>query len=467
VYIEALFPLTWAYLRKLYKWTEIPAILHLIPPNHQSSFKRDTQTSDTALQGGSRFDLTTTEETKDLTMDPAGGNQPALNAKPVAAVGGKQPAPNAQPAAAAAKKEAANTPHPLRFVFNPVRYAILGGYWVWMTLVQWILYLIYLIFSVVWDSFGVKVFILVLVAAGLIGKTALAGLTSELLPPDTTHMKFNFPNAAIQDIQQVHRDVTEVRVLVTPTAPGQGFDIKYLAISNDVRGTGRRETFFSTTEVIQMPVLPRGNWDCGEIKRSQNGKEAVVATTSCEHLAGVEETWHETNIDYLQLEILPIETGTKRVNLVSHPSLDTPGHLAIMKIASFENGIARIEQETRVYKALQGTDAAPKFLGHVTEKGRVIGFLLEYLDGARRISSDDGFYDLALSRCESALEKLHRQGVAHKDAHLGNCFIRKTGEAVWLDFEKAEIVGKGGALDFVSAPNRQFEADFIFLRAHV
>ncbi|KAI3322305.1 hypothetical protein HD806DRAFT_536770 [Xylariaceae sp. AK1471] len=162
-----------------------------------------------------------------------------------------------------------------------------------------------------------------------------------------------------------------------------------------------------------------------------------------------------------------METGTERVNLVNHPSLDTPGHLAIMKVASFEDGMVRIEHETRMYKALQGTDAAPKFLGQVTEKGRVIGFLLAYLEGVRRISSDDGFYVLALSRCESAPEKLHRQGVVHKDAHSGNRFIRKTGEVVWLNFEKAEIVGKGGPLDFVSAPSHQFMTDFICLRAHV
>jgi tRNA A-37 threonylcarbamoyl transferase component Bud32 len=37
--------------------------------------------------------------------------------------------------------------------------------------------------------------------------------------------------------------------------------------------------------------------------------------------------------------------------------------------------------------------------------------------------------------CLAALHSLHQRGIAHGDAHDGNCLIRKNGSSVLIDFE--------------------------------
>ncbi|KAI3317291.1 hypothetical protein HD806DRAFT_550577 [Xylariaceae sp. AK1471] len=389
---------------------------------------------------------------------PGGAQAPASRA----------PASPAQVAPAPAPESNTNLPKKTGGRVVPT---VLKGYKLMLLVVQWILYLFFLPFSLAWDIFGQKVvavLVAVVIVSGIVGKTALFGLASELLPPDTTHFTFNFPNAVILATQKTDT-ATEIRVLIEEPLTSKQ-DIKYLVVSHDVQTLGTPERFYSTTDSIELPVLPGGNWNCAEINRSPDGKKALVTKTSCAHLAGVEEIWHPLQIEYLTLKIHPMETSNERVQLVSHPFLDTPNNLAAMKFASFEDSIVSIEHETRVYKALEGSDAAPKFLGHVAENGRVIGFLMEYIEGARRVSSDEGFYDLALDLCGSALKTLHDQGVAHRDAHPGNCLIRKTGKAVWLDFERSSIPGKKissvGPEGFVSE-TPEFKADFNLLRARV
>ncbi|KAI1777337.1 hypothetical protein F4818DRAFT_409985 [Hypoxylon cercidicola] len=106
-----------------------------------------------------------------------------------------------------------------------------------------------------------------------------------------------------------------------------------------------------------------------------------------------------------------------------------------MKITSFPNLIEQAVSDTEVsvYKQIDCLDIAPRFLGHVTEHGRVIGFLLEYLDDA--INAADTWNETTRRACHATLEKLHSRGIAHKDAHQNNCLIRKDGSAVLVDFE--------------------------------
>jgi hypothetical protein len=88
---------------------------------------------------------------------------------------------------------------------------------------------------------------------------------------------------------------------------------------------------------------------------------------------------------------------------VSHSVLpilfQSPVTTIIAKIARFEWEIPRIERETRAYQLLEGSGLSPRFLGHIHENGRIMGFLLEKVEGRAASIQDLGI-------CETALEKL-------------------------------------------------------------
>lgn len=92
----------------------------------------------------------------------------------------------------------------------------------------------------------------------------------------------------------------------------------------------------------------------------------------------------------------------------------------IAKIARFEWEIPRTEQETRAYQLLEGSGLAPRFLGHIHENGRIMGLLLEKIEG--RLAS---FQDLSI--CKTALEKLHELGLVHEDVNRYNFLVTEEG----------------------------------------
>lgn len=99
----------------------------------------------------------------------------------------------------------------------------------------------------------------------------------------------------------------------------------------------------------------------------------------------------------------------------------------IAKIARFEWEIPRIEQETRAYQLLEGSGLAPRFLGHIHENGRIMGLLLEKIEGCPA-----SFQDLSI--CEAALEKLHELGLVHGDVNRYNFLVTEGGVKL-VDFE--------------------------------
>lgn len=76
----------------------------------------------------------------------------------------------------------------------------------------------------------------------------------------------------------------------------------------------------------------------------------------------------------------------------------------IARIAHFEWEIPRTEQETRAYQLLEESGLAPRFLDHVHENGRTMGFLLEKVEGCPASFQD-------LDMCETALGKTSRYGI--------------------------------------------------------
>ncbi|KFY44087.1 hypothetical protein V495_03631 [Pseudogymnoascus sp. VKM F-4514 (FW-929)] len=99
-----------------------------------------------------------------------------------------------------------------------------------------------------------------------------------------------------------------------------------------------------------------------------------------------------------------------------------------------------IEHETYTYSAIEeyrepgDPVISPAFLGHVTENGRVIGMLLEKLEG-EFASMDD------LPACRDALKNFHLMNIVHGDVNRYNFIVDRSKKPVHVrlvDFEYAE-----------------------------
>lgn len=184
--------------------------------------------------------------------------------------------------------------------------------------------------------------------------------------------------------------------------------------------------------IPKLPPFPNSDWTKMQIFRGSDND--IQSITSCEPLNEVESSWHIRHIDVLSLKRISLYNG--RVHEV-----DFEGRRAISKIASFEWWIPQIEHESWVYETLAKNRSecpdkppiAPAFLGHLTEQGRTIGFLLEKAEG--------NFASLAdLAKCEAALRRLHDIGFVHGDANRYNFLVdASTGDVKMIDFEHADV----------------------------
>lgn len=73
----------------------------------------------------------------------------------------------------------------------------------------------------------------------------------------------------------------------------------------------------------------------------------------------------------------------------------------------------------------------PQFLGHLTENGRVIGILMEYVNDARHAGAQD------VEICREVLSQLHQLGVRHGDTNRFNFLIHNS-KATLIDFDTAQ-----------------------------
>lgn len=206
-----------------------------------------------------------------------------------------------------------------------------------------------------------------------------------------------------------------------------GNQVKYLIISP---GTFDRDTL--SFPIDSLPPLPYDEkWTAALISRDKTSKD-LKYSLSDRKMVGIKNQWHDCSIDCLAL------SKTKQLTAMAfegdlHSSATTHHDLpptVIAKIARFEWELPRVEQETRAYQLLEGSGLAPRFLGHVHENGRIMGFIVEKLEG-RPASYGD------LSGCETAIRQLHGIGLLHGDVNRYNFLV--TGEGVkLLDFECAQ-----------------------------
>ncbi|KAE8445402.1 hypothetical protein EG329_013415 [Mollisiaceae sp. DMI_Dod_QoI] len=223
---------------------------------------------------------------------------------------------------------------------------------------------------------------------------------------------YRFPNAQVLAAQpKVANYGHPLRVVVTD---GEQKAIKYVFLDSSSKQVS-----------IDLPRLPLGDWNEAYIQLDRRtGTYSISNTTRTTHRE-MKDDWHPRKIDYL--EFSTVETlQHDRLQVVTHPDFDAP---VLIKIASFPWETADLEREATMYRLLQGSGATAEFLGHVTEGGRAIGFITEYVDEVPVTRSRN------MHGCLTALGRLHQRGIAHGDAHDGNCLIRQDGSAVLIDFE--------------------------------
>ncbi|RYP23455.1 hypothetical protein DL767_008812 [Monosporascus sp. MG133] len=110
-----------------------------------------------------------------------------------------------------------------------------------------------------------------------------------------------------------------------------------------------------------------------------------MSIRSCRLSPELSNAWHPTRIDYFDVTSVTKDLkghcknkycsdAEEKLRLVTHPSSELS---VLMKIVEFRGQLRSVARETRACQVPDGKAIAPRFPGHVTEAGRVVGFLLE------------------------------------------------------------------------------------------
>ncbi|KAI9841987.1 MAG: hypothetical protein M1837_007553 [Sclerophora amabilis] len=250
-----------------------------------------------------------------------------------------------------------------------------------------------------------------------------------------------------------------------------GKRVKYLSIDGGIYDDD--DMCFPPVLVDKLPPLPPGDWNVGHIGKSGDSEDPQFVKTEKKILNGVCQLWHPTTIDVLSLR--------QEKRIMSNVLVVTSDHFelpVIAKFARFEVEIPYYDHETEAYRWLQqqpGDSIGPRFLGHLAEEGRIIGFLLEKIEGHHAEPED-------LSSCQDVLSKLHGVGILHGDVNKHK-FLVSDSRTVLIDFEcssrtndtdakrrelaslpdeLSSVSGKGGTVEY--PPDMYEEMDIIYER---
>ncbi|KAG6196806.1 hypothetical protein E4U10_000620 [Claviceps purpurea] len=165
-----------------------------------------------------------------------------------------------------------------------------------------------------------------------------------------------------------------------------------------------------------FPPFPIGDWNKGHVARDPITGKVTFIRTEKVLFAGVKSDWQTVKFD--ELEFSYQDRLRQRVRVVTHPKIND-----------------WIESEIAVYQRICDKGVGPKFLGHVTEgtNGRIIGFITEWVSGARSAEPRD------LDDCRKALARLHQLGIKHGDINKHNFLVREGHEVVLIDFEVSRL----------------------------
>ncbi|GLB05679.1 hypothetical protein AtubIFM57258_000968 [Aspergillus tubingensis] len=232
------------------------------------------------------------------------------------------------------------------------------------------------------------------------------------------------PTPTILSMEVSSKDNSDYRILLQN-------QIRYLTIRP---GIFKRSTL--STPLSSLPNLPGDDtWNCALINRDPASGELTIELQN-RNLTDITDIWHPMQVDCLQLRRTRQLTATAFEATYCGSELPSTTTLEknttiIVKIARFEWEIPRLSRETSIYKQLQGIyGLAPRFLGHVHEHGRVIGFILEKIEGR-----EAGIEDLV--GCQAVLKRLHDIGIIHGDVNRYNFVVRGDGTVRLIDFESS------------------------------
>ena len=199
--------------------------------------------------------------------------------------------------------------------------------------------------------------------------------------------------------------------------------VKYLTI--DAGLYNANDMCFTPSLISIIPPLPPGDWNTGRISRNGTDGQPHFSKVTKVQLPSISHLWHPLQIDHLELCM-----GRKlRSNVyeATTPHFDLP---IIVKFARFPFEIPYLNSETFVYQWIQNHQIGPQFLVHLTEEGRVIGFMMERIINCWHARSDD------LALCQQALLKLHQLSIKHSDINKHN-FLIHDDQAMLIDFDGA------------------------------
>jgi len=210
-------------------------------------------------------------------------------------------------------------------------------------------------------------------------------------------------------------------------------DFKYLTIDFGVYAPS--DMVWRKMILPQLPPLPAGDWNLGHVTKTTENPKPHFDWAIKKDFSSAGPAWHPITIDYLSLNLDKMCMPNVYEATLSQYFNNTT---IIAKFATFPFETAYYTQETLIYSWLTKTSVAPKFLGHIAENGRLIGFILAKIDGARHPDKSNG----DAIKCRKVLGNLHELGILHGDLNKYNFLVK--GDRAWLiDFESSRKVEEG------------------------
>lgn len=202
-----------------------------------------------------------------------------------------------------------------------------------------------------------------------------------------------------------------------------GKHIKYLTVAAGVYEDD--DMCFAPSLLSILPPFPQGDWNDGYITKHPGSGTPYFQRAVRTSFPGVQSTWHDKTFDHLDLKF-----GTKLRTNVYEATIPEASTVVVAKFARFSWETAQIDRECAAYGWIEGKDIGPRFSGNIAEEGRVIGFVVERVAGARHASSADH------AACKEVLSRLHQLGIVHGDINKHN-FLIIGGKATLIDFDCA------------------------------
>ncbi|KAJ5451298.1 hypothetical protein N7491_000480 [Penicillium cf. griseofulvum] len=199
--------------------------------------------------------------------------------------------------------------------------------------------------------------------------------------------------------------------------------VRYITITQGIWST--KDMCFGPSLASILPDLPICDWKDGLVTKHPETGEPYFARAARTSFPGVKNTWYNAFVCYTDLEeARRLRTGVYEVKF---PQFE---ELVVVNFARFDWEIGYMEGDTATYQSIEGYKIGPQFLGHLTEDGRVIGFLMERISNARHAGPRD------LEICQQTLTRLHALGIEHGDVNRFNFMIRDS-RAILNDFDTA------------------------------